>query len=640
MRKLFAISAALFYLAGLTGAEVLPAEKLLPDDTLLMFTIPDFTKIRDIYHNSPQGRLWNDPAMKDFKDKFTSKLTTDYITPLEHDLGVSFDDYTNLPQGQFTIAVVQNGWQGKDDQYPGLLLLLDTKDKSAQLKTNLADLKKKWVDAGKTVKTEKIRDVDFSVITLTSNDIPKTLKKPDAPLPPGVPEPLENPELAKEPKKPLYIGQAESLLIVGNSPKVIEKILARMSGGSVKTLGELSSFDANRALFHDAPAFGWLNAKAFVDIWGHPAAAADAPDDSTGNPLGFKPDKIISALGLNGLSTVAFNYAYTDDGAQFNITLTAPEASRAGLLKVLAGEAKDYNPPPFVPADTVKFQRWRLDGQKTWEALRKMIGEMSPASLGVLDLTLKTAEDGIKEKDPSFDLKKNLIGNLGDDSITYSKNPKGKTLAELNSPPSIFLIGSPNPEQLASALKSLMDLSGQQSGPSTDREFLGHKIYSIQLPSAPGPDGSVATPRSLSYASSGGYIAIALDPALLEEYLRSSETQAKALRDTPGLSDAIQKVGGSGTSLFGYSNEAESMRVLFDALKQDPSAADPLSGAAPVTAAMGMGPMKMTDWFDVTLLPSFDKVAKYFYISVYSVGSTSDSLTFKAFAPVPPQLNK
>ncbi len=37
--------------------------------------------------------------------------------------------------------------------------------KASQLKTNLADLKKKWIDAGKNVKTEKIRDIEFSVIT-------------------------------------------------------------------------------------------------------------------------------------------------------------------------------------------------------------------------------------------------------------------------------------------------------------------------------------------------------------------------------------------------------------------------------------------------------------------------------------------
>src|SRR5947209_545982 len=49
--------------------QVQPAEKLLPDDTLVLFTIPDFNKAREIYQNSPQGRLWNDPAIKDFKDK-------------------------------------------------------------------------------------------------------------------------------------------------------------------------------------------------------------------------------------------------------------------------------------------------------------------------------------------------------------------------------------------------------------------------------------------------------------------------------------------------------------------------------------------------------------------------------------------
>ena len=47
-----------------------------------------------------------------------------------------------------------------------------------------------------------------------------------------------------------------------------------------------------------------------------------------------------------------------------------------------------------------------------------------------------------------------------------------------------------------------------------------------------------ATARSLSYASSGGYLVITSHASLLEEYLRSSETPVKPLRDTPGLSDA------------------------------------------------------------------------------------------------------
>ena len=37
---------------------------------------------------------------------------------------------------------------------------------------------------------------------------------------------------------------------------------------------------------------------------------------------------------------------------------------------MLSFEAKDANPPPFVPADAVKFIRWRLDLQKAWAHVR------------------------------------------------------------------------------------------------------------------------------------------------------------------------------------------------------------------------------------------------------------------------------
>src|SRR6185295_8904610 len=118
-------------------AAVPPPEKLLPDDTLIMMTTPDFAKARDVYNQSPQTQLWHDPAMKAFKDKFLEKLKSEFITPLERDLNVKFEDYTGLQQGQLTFALTQDGWQGKGEQTPGWLFLLDAKDKSGQLKTNL-----------------------------------------------------------------------------------------------------------------------------------------------------------------------------------------------------------------------------------------------------------------------------------------------------------------------------------------------------------------------------------------------------------------------------------------------------------------------------------------------------------------------
>ena len=89
----------LLQLAG-SPAAIPPAEKILPDDTLVLFSVPDFAKVREIYKNSSQSRFWNDPAMKPFKDKFMSHWNDEFVKPLERDLNIRFDDYTSLLQGQ------------------------------------------------------------------------------------------------------------------------------------------------------------------------------------------------------------------------------------------------------------------------------------------------------------------------------------------------------------------------------------------------------------------------------------------------------------------------------------------------------------------------------------------------------------
>ena len=49
-------------------------------------------------------------------------------------------------------------------------------------------------------------------------------------------------------------------------------------------------------------------------------------------------------------------------------------------------------------------------------------------------------------------------------------------------------------------------------------------------------------------------------------------------------------------------------------------------------------PKAVHDWVDFSLLPDYDQVSKYFYFSVYAGSTTADGLSFKAFAPRPPQM--
>src|ERR1051325_10404092 len=212
------------------GAAVPPPEKLLSDDTLLVVTAPDFSKLRETFKNSPQSQLWHDPALRSFREHFMEKWNEEFVKPLERELDVRLDDYTSLPQGQVTFALTQLG-AAKNGEKLGLLFLVDTKSKSGQLKTNLTNLRKKWIDSGKKLRTEKIRDVEFSIVSLSSNDVPSTLKE-------FFPQKTEVHELGDEndsksasAKSELVIGQADSLLIVGDSTKAVEKVVIRLSGG-------------------------------------------------------------------------------------------------------------------------------------------------------------------------------------------------------------------------------------------------------------------------------------------------------------------------------------------------------------------------------------------------------------------------
>jgi hypothetical protein len=617
------------------SAVVPPVEKILPDDTLFLLTTPDFSKLRDIYHTSPQTQFWNDPAMKPFKDKFLSKLGEQFIQPLEHDLGVHFSDYTNLPQGQITFAVTQNGWPAVDGSHPGVLLLLDTRDKSTQLEKNISDLRKKWVEAGKTLRTEKIRNTEFVVLPMSDKDIPKTLRKFS-----GAGQDSDSDDTTTNaPKNEIYIGHYESLLIVGTAAKPIEKVLIHLTGGEMPSLGEVAAYDANRLLlFRDSPFYGWANAKSLVDLLSRKSAG-----DDQDNPMAmFNPSKILTAVGFGSLKSLAFSVQMGNEGSTVQFFASMPSSGRQGLFSVLPEAVKDAGPPSFVPADVVKFQRWRIDGQKTWAALQKTLSDISPQAREGINFAIETANAAAKQKDPDFDMDKNFFGNLGDDVITYQKSPAGNNLADLNSAPSLFLLGSPNPDQLVSAFKYILVLVSQQSATPKEREFLGRKIYSVELgPSMAGPGlgDKPAKMRSLSYVASGGYVAISTDDSMIEEYLRSSDNQQKTLRETPGLSDAIAKVGGSSAGVFGYENQLETTRVVFEALRNN---AATNSGSSAMLPGLGALPNaeSFKDLMDFSLLPPFDKISKYFSFSVYAASANMDGLTFKMFAPVSPELRK
>jgi len=614
--RLFRLATATLFLttASLLRAAIAPAENLLPADTIAFFTVPDATVFRTTAKQSPNWMFWEDPAMKPFHDKFMAKVNERFIAPIEQDLGLKVNDFLNLLQGQLTVAVTVNGSKGHDDIPAGGILLLDTKGKSDLLKTNLALLTTKWKDAGRALRTEKIHGLTFTVVPLSTNDLASLFPKRAPVL-----------ELGKEPKPEqpgeIYFTQFESLLVVANASTVAEIVAAHLTGGSAPALAEDAAFAADKpAQFRDAPVYyGWFGGKTFFNLL---AQSPETTDDGE-NPFGakFSPVKILEATGLGGLKSASFAMRESREGAALSMHITAPEAGRAGLLKMLALPAKDASVPSFVPADAVKFSRVRLDGKQTWAELQKMVTAISPQGLASLNAVIDLANTFGQQKNPGFDLRTALIGNLGDDIISYQKPVTSDSLAALSSPPTLFLVAVANADETIAAIKTVAAMGAQQDASKPPREFLGRKIHSIAL------RGKGQPPLLLS--ASGGYLALSADASTLEEYLRSADGKLKPLRENASLAEAMQRVGGAGGGLFGYENQRETMRVTFRAFKNASESAN----------ATKLLPAAVRDWVDFALLPEYEKVQKYFYVSVFSGSANADGLTLKVFTPRPPQLN-
>lgn len=618
--KVFSATALVFLLVRSLFAAIPPAESLLPADTLMVVTVPDWSALRKASAQSPQWLLWNDPAMKPFRDNFMSKWDSKFLGPLQQNLGIKADDYLPLLQGQVTFAVTQNGWNGAGNAAPAMVLLLDAKDKSDLLAHNLAALTQKWKDAHKLMRTEVLEGVKFSVVSLSTN----------MPLPFGA---TMSKSANTSSANTLYIGQYQSLLIAGTSVKVVANVAAHLGGGANPALSQNAEFAADQlSQFHSSPLYyGWFNARAFFSV----LSQIQPPQDSGSFQMPW--DKILIASGLQGLKSVSFTYRESPAGTTVEFFADAPESSRQGLLKMMTASPESANPPPFVPADATKFWRWRVDGQKSWTELQKALEEISPTALSSLDSFIQIANATAQQQDPNFDLRKNLIANLGDDWISFQKATAGNSLT---GQPWLFLFAANNPEQTVLAIKAVSGLASQGSSPET-RDFLGRKIYTISLPGGQGAtaaNGATPAGRSLYLTTSGGYVALTMDVSMIENFLRSDDGKTKPLSATPGLADAAEHVGGMNKGLFGYQNQRETARALFSVLKNSPAASfaaiNPL-GSLPLGSA-GSG---LQDMMDFSLLPDYGAVSKYFYFTVYGGSSTSQGLDLKFFTPRPPGLN-
>lgn len=595
-------------LAATLQAAVPNPPQLFPQDTLLLATVPDWSTAKTALGSSSWGKMWADPAMKPFRDKFETQFREKFLGSLEKDLGIKTSDFAPLFQGQISLAALKADWKPNDeDSDPTFILVVDTRDKSEQLKTLLAEVRKKLTEAKKPVQARSIRSIEFVTVEVTPSKA--SPKKPDQD---------EEDERKSQQKMELTFGRVDTALVVSTSTAGLDQVVARLTGVSVPVVGETTDFQTaeSTAGFRESTGYVYLQAANLLEAM---KMGTSGPGQS--GAFGIEPQQAIEGLGLTGLRSVAASIRQTGNGLVGRSLFVVPEPKRMGLLKLLKFEAKESGPPVFVPADAVKFDRVRLPGQQVWNGLEGLVRQVSPELSSLLNMSLGALG---KDKDPQFDFRKQFIGNLGDDYVSYEKSAKGKTLAELENRPAMSLIGVVNATEMMGALKTLAGLLPSGAEDLKERSVGGKTIYSLRLPSGPGQPV-----RTLEVASSGGYVAFANDAAILEEYLRNGETSTRNLKNLAGLAEAAQEVGGMSTGVFSFQNQREGAQATWEVLRTS-------GGVQQLIPTLGQkAASDAADWLDFSLLPPFEQVSKYFGITVSAGAWDATGFQLRTYSPNP-----
>ncbi len=82
-----------------------PPENVLPDTTVAVLKVKDAVALREAFKQSQWGQLWSDPAMKAWREDFTERLN-DQGKSLKKQIGVTYQELLDLPQGAATIGVI------------------------------------------------------------------------------------------------------------------------------------------------------------------------------------------------------------------------------------------------------------------------------------------------------------------------------------------------------------------------------------------------------------------------------------------------------------------------------------------------------------------------------------------------------
>jgi hypothetical protein len=529
----------------LPASPKLPLANLVDDQTLLALSVSDAPALLRGWDASPLAASWSDPQIVKFLAPLREQMQVDqWDADSQTATGLSVRELLGLVEGEVLFALPSFDFsQANSSSVPAFLLALEVGTRGPKIEKILADAAEK---RGLKEETETFAGVRVHVRALNAP------RDTDADADAAEATPGET----RAPRTFAWALVDGVWLISTTKERVFAAIDAVQQGGLSASLGASERFQRTRQRVGAAQALAYLNLPAIYPLVQDAVVASKAKSAGKPNALGLDPEAVLKALGLDVLGEAYAAVALEPTQARLDTGLAYTE--ERGVMQLVAYQPGPTSQPDWVPAKWPNVSTARFSVPKAYAGLEALVNAVSPMLFGMAQGQLRSFD-----KKLGVDLRRDLIGSLGDDLVTAYALPPGQdagTVPAWTQMDQLIAVSLVNEEAFLRSVNALKGLAGPAAEQLfTQRDYLGNTLYTLNLPTAPGASG---TARGFSYAIAQKTLLFGIgSPATVESALQGMASGAGGFWQRADVKAALADLPSDAVSL-----QVQDLRVLLASL--------------------------------------------------------------------------
>jgi len=567
-------------------AVVLPrTAKLVPAETIFLMDIDNFGQLRQQFEKTNLYKFYKEPAMTAFIDDAKAKWQEKVRGLDNSNIFNTFFGADVLPQGRVALALVLNK-QVIDANEPLVLFITEWGEKIDKIKEAVEKTVNKAIEDGAHKRSEDYRGAGIRTI------------------------------IDQTGSKYSYVF-FDDCFISSDDIELLKFAIAHIKGATSAALADDADYTATMAAtgpHHDIDFY--VNIKQIIK--------AMLVKDTTGATR-----SIITNLGFDNIKSagVSLGLARRPGSNCCGKIFLKIDGAKKGICRMLELESDVLKAPRFIPASVYSVSFLNLDFKKAYDELYNILYSFNPMTATSMHAAvLPPSPSG----EPGVQLKRDIIDHLGLQTVIAQSINKSRTDSPVPTE-MLIALGVVNRSALEKSLSLVHSKMLAANDPDARRELLGHTIYLVglsALPFLPGgmtpmqipaDTGTLQMPK-LAFTITDTHLIFGVESAVERAIRALSNSGVVSLNSAKWFTSAKLAIP-SVVGLACLEDTAASSEFFWRMMKE--------SGKVKPSSLFSFGPQKVEELVNLSLLPEFDAVRKYFGSSTFYGISRGDGFFFE-----------